>query len=129
MEGNFAPAEGGVKIVFDVLESDVHDVQTLVAAAGFAVHRYYHPTDEHRPGGSAAGYVRLGAERPMRQFTDAEVDAIVTDFDQLQARKPFNCVRVGTDSWTAGGRGRSGDREPRVPLPKTYDGTAAARPR
>ena len=118
-----------MKIVFDVLESEVGDVAALVAAADFAVHRYFHPEDEHRPGGSAAGYVRLGAERPMRRFTDAEVDAIVAEFDQLQARTAFACVCVGTDSWTAGGGRPGGDREPRVPLPKSHKGTATAQPR
>ena len=126
MDDDFESAEGGVKIVFDVPESDVRDVEALVAAAGLVVHRYYDPADQHRPGGSAAGYVRLGAERSMRRFTDAEVDAIVTEFDEVQARADFTCVRVGTDSWTAGGGGRSGDREPRVPLPKSSEGAAAA---
>ena len=125
MEDGFEPAEGGVKIVFDVREPEVGAVAAQVAAAGFAVHRYYDPDDEHGPGGSPPGYVRLGAERPMWHFTDAEVQAIVADFDQLQAREGFACARVGTDSWTAGGDGSSGDREPRVPPPRRDAGSAA----
>ena len=81
------PTDGGVKIVFDVPEPAVHDVAWQVAAAGFAVHRYYRLDSEHRPGGSPEGYVRLGAERPVRRYTDADIDAIVAEFDQLQARR------------------------------------------
>jgi len=124
MEDGFEPAEGGVKIVFDVREPDVQDVALQVAAAGFAVHRYYRPDEEHSPGGSQTGHIRLGAERLMRHVTDAEVRAIVADFDQVQAREGFVCVHVGTDSWTAGGDGPSGDREPRIPPPKAGTGSA-----
>ena len=127
MRDSFDPREGGVKIVFDVPEQDVDSVVVQVAAAGFGVRRYY-PDDEPRRGGPQPGDVRLGAERAMTEFTDAEVEAIVADFDAVQARTGFGCRRIGTDTWTAGGGGPAGDREPRDPLPRTGVGSAAAVP-
>jgi hypothetical protein len=124
----FEPGEGGVKIVFDVPEPNAHDIALQVSAAGFTVHRYYSPDDEHRRGRPRSGYVRLGAERRMRTFTDAEIDMIVADFDRLQAQAGFACRRVGTDSWTAGSGGTSGDREPRTPPPTVGAGSAGAEP-
>ncbi len=125
------PREGGVKVVFDVPEAEVRSVAARVAAAGFAVHRYYHPDDEHRPGGSPAGWIRLGAERAMLAFTDAEQRRIVADFDQLQAAAGFRCARIGVDSWTAGDGPEGGgppaaDREPRTPLPRAGAGSGFA---
>jgi hypothetical protein len=105
MRDSFDPREGGVKIVFDVPEQDADDVAVRVAAAGSDVHRYYQPDDEHLQGASTPGYIRLGAERAMTEFSDAEVAAIVADFDVSQAQAGFTCLRIGTDSWTAGGNG------------------------
>lgn len=68
----FDPREGGVKVVFDVPEDVVDDAVREITAAGFAVGRYYSGEAEHRVGGSAPGWIRLGAERPMLEFTDAE---------------------------------------------------------
>lgn len=126
MGDGFDPAEGGVKIVFDVLGQDVHDIAPRVTSAGFTVRRYYQPEDEHRRGGSAPGHCRLGAERAMTEFSDGEIAAIVADFDLVQLRTGFMCLRVGTDSWTAGGNGSAGDREPRESLPKAGAGSAVA---
>ncbi len=126
MRDRFDPAEGGVKIVFDVPEQDVHEIAQQVTAAGFKVHRYYQPEDEHRQGGSTPCHIRLGAERATTEFSDAEIAAIVADFDAVQAQTGFTCLRVGTDSWTAGGNGPADDREPRQPLPKAGAGSAVA---
>lgn len=125
MEG-VAATEGGVKIVFDVRKSDVDTVARQAAAAGFAVRRYYPSGDEHRPGASPEGYIRLGAERVMREFTDAEIGAIVAAFDAAAAQAGFACERVGIDSWTAGDD--AGDREPRTSLPKAGVGFATIGP-
>jgi hypothetical protein len=122
---DFEPRDGGVKIVFDVPETVVEDVVPAVRAAGFDVHRYYHPDDEHRPGGSAPGHVRLGAARAMHEFTQAEQDAIVAAFDEVEARAGFVCSRVGVDTWTSGGHdGTAGVREPRRPRPLADEGAA-----
>lgn len=122
-----APREGGVKIVFDVADADVADVRRTIAAAGFAVGSYYPPDREHRVGGSPAGWVRLGAERPMRKFTATEQQSIVADFATAQHATGLSCIRVGTDVWTAGGGTDSvGDREPRRPVPRTGSGLPAA---
>jgi hypothetical protein len=120
------PREGGVKIVFDVPERVLHEASTRVAAAGFDVQRCYRPDDEHRPGGSRHGFVRLGAERAMAEFNDAEQRRIIADFDAVQRDAGFPCERVGVDRWTAGGDDPAGEREPRRPLPKSDAGTAFA---
>jgi hypothetical protein len=101
---DFEPLEGGVKIVFDVPESAVEQVVRTVGEAGFDVRRYYagHPELEHGLGGSAPGYVRMGAERQCQEFSDAEQAAIVAAFDAVQARTGFVCTRAGVDVWTAG---------------------------
>jgi len=80
----FEPREGGVKIVFDVWEADVAEVTRTVTATGFDVRRYYDPDIEHDRGGSAPDWIRLGAERPMREFTHAEEERIVAAFDAAQ---------------------------------------------
>ena len=114
----FDPREGTVKVVFDVREGVVDDVVREITAAGFAVGRYYSRDTEHRVGGSEPGWIRLGAERPMLEFTVAEQDRIVAAFDAALQDSAINCRRVGTDAWTAGGDGGSaGDREPRRPAP------------
>jgi hypothetical protein len=116
----FEPREGGVKVVFDVPEDVVADAVRKISAAGFSVDRYYRPEREHLPGGATAGWVRLGAERPMHEFTDAEQQRIVAAFDLKYEESPFTCCRMGTDVWTAGGRGASsGDLEPRRPEPRS----------
>jgi len=117
----FDPREGGVKVVFDVPEDVVDDVVRQIAAAGFAVGRYYSRETEHRIGGSEAGWIRLGAERPMVEFTEAEQHRIVVAFDAVLQESAIPCRRMGTDAWTAGGRdtGLAGDREPRRPAPIT----------
>jgi hypothetical protein len=121
----FVPRDGGVKIVFDVPETVVDDAVSAVRAAGFDVHRYYHPGDEHRPGGSAPGHVRLGAQRAMHEFTQAEQDAVVAAFDDVEARAGFACSRVGVDAWTSGNHdGPAGVREPRRPKPVAGKGAA-----
>lgn len=123
----FEPREGGVKIVFDVMESVADDVAQTVRGAGFDVRRYYQPEDEHGPGGSAPGYQRLGAERPMRTFTEAEQATIVAAFDDTQAQTGFTCSRVGVDVWTAGDHaGPAGVHEPRRPKPVADNGRALA---
>jgi hypothetical protein len=118
----FDPREGGVKIVFDVPEDVVDDVVRDIAAAGFGVGRYYsRVTTEHRTGGTDPGWVRLGAERPMFEFTEAEQHRIVAAFDAALQASAIPCRRMGTDAWTAGGGdgGSARDREPRRPAPKT----------
>ena len=108
----FDPREGGVKVVFDVPDAGVDDVIREIAAADFAVSRYYRRDDEHRVGGSEPGWIRLGAERRMLEFTDAEQRRIVTAFDAALQASAITCRVVGTDAWTAGGGdGRlAGDR-------------------
>jgi hypothetical protein len=101
-DGHFEPLEGGVKIVFDVLEGQVESITRTVRAAGFDVQRYYRPAHEHQLGGSAAGFIRLGAERAMTRFTEAEQRAIVAEFDAVQSAAGFECRRAGTDTWQAG---------------------------
>jgi hypothetical protein len=98
----FDPREGGVKIVFDVPEDLVDDAVRDIAAAGFAVGRYYTRETDHRSGGSEPGWTRLGAERPMHEFTDAEQTRIVAAFDAALQAAPIPCRRMGTDAWTAG---------------------------
>ena len=116
----FDPREGGVKVVFDVPEDVVDDVVREITAAGFAVGRYYSAEAEHRIGGSEPGWIRLGAERPMLEFTEAEQDRIVAAFDAVLLESAISCRRMGTDAWTAGGDGGStGDREPRRRAPMT----------
>jgi hypothetical protein len=123
---DFTPREGGVKVVFDVREAEVAAAERVVSVAGFEVRRYYRLGKEPRTGGAAAGWVRLGAERPMREFSEAESDRIVAAFDALQREAGFSCVRVATDQWTAGGEGGlAGDREPRRPQPRTGPAAAA----
>jgi hypothetical protein len=116
----FEPREGGVKVVFDVPEDAVANAVRMISAAGFSVDRNYRPEREHLPGGAAVGWVRLGAERPMHEFTEAEQQLIVAAFDSKYEESPFTCRRMGTDVWTAGGSrdGSSGEREPRRPGPK-----------
>jgi len=126
---DFEAAEGGVKVVFDVPEVDVDDVALAVGGAGFDVHRYYHPDDERGPGGSPEGYVRLGAERAMSEFTNAEQEQAVADFEAVQRSHCFACIRVGVDVWTSGGDDPIGDWEPRAPLPFASAGAAFAEPR
>jgi hypothetical protein len=122
---SFEPHEGGVKIVFDVPEHVVGEAVRKVSAVAFSVERYYRPERAHLPGAPEAGWVRLGAERPMREFTDVEQELIVAAFDAVSLASPFTCRRMGTEVWTAGGGGGSaGDREPRSPLPKN-DGNPA----
>lgn len=128
MRDTFDPRAGGVKIVFDVLEADVDDVAMRVAAAGFDARRYY-PDDEQRQGGPGPGYIRLGAERAMTAFTETEIGTIIAEFDATQAQTGFACLRIGTDTWTAGGDSPAGDREPREPLPPAGVRSAAARRR
>ncbi len=116
----FDPREGGVKVVFDVPEDVVDDVVREITAAGFAVGRYYSGDTEHRVGGSELGWVRLGAEWPMLEFTGVERDRIVAAFEAALQESAITCRRMGTDAWTAGGDGGSaGDREPRRPAPVT----------
>ena len=117
----FDPREGGVKVVFDVPEDVVDEVVCQITAAGFAVGRYYSSETEHRIGGSDPGWIRLGAERPMVEFTEAEEHRIVAAFDAVLQESAIPCRRMGTDAWTAGGRdaGLDGDREPRRPAPIT----------
>jgi hypothetical protein len=102
----FEPREGGVKIVFDVPEDVVADAVRTISAAAFAVDRYYRPERDHLPGGAAAGWVRLGAERPMHDFSEAEQQLIVAAFDAVFDESPFTCRRMGTDVWTAGNPAR-----------------------
>lgn len=121
----FKPREGGVKIVFDLPEAATDDAVRSIAVAGFEVRRYYAPEDEHRRGGSSPGRIRLGAERAMTEFTDAEQDAIVAEFDLACAASAIDCDRQGIDVWTAGGGdGSAGVREPRRPLPSELGGAA-----
>jgi hypothetical protein len=98
----FIPEEGGVTVIFDVREAEVDQIRGMVSQAGFAVRRYYRASEEHRLGGSPYGWIRLGAERPMREFTDAEQANIVAAFDALQHSAGFTCERLGVDIWTAG---------------------------
>lgn len=100
----FDPREGGVKVVFDVPEDVADDVVRQITAAGFAVGRYYSSETEHRIGGSETGWIRLGAERPMVEFTEAEQHRIVVAFDAVLQESAIPCRRMGTDAWTAGGR-------------------------
>jgi hypothetical protein len=98
----FVPREGGVEVVFDVPEDVVADAVLKISAAGFSVDRYLRPEREHLPGGAATGWVRLGAERPMHEFTEAEQQIIVEAFDLAYDESPFTCRRIGIDVWTAG---------------------------
>ena len=95
---HFAPRESGVSIVFDVPAAEVRAVGGRVAAAGFEVQEYYRGPQIQRPGGAAPGMVRLRAQRPLADFSGAEQDRAVADFDALGV----DCERVGTDVWTAG---------------------------
>jgi hypothetical protein len=115
----FEPREGGVKVVFDVPEDVVDDAVRQIAAAEFAVGRYYSSEAEHRIGGAEPGWVRLGAERPMVEFTEAEQHRIVAAFDAVLQESALPCRRMGTDAWTAGSRDTdlAGDDEPRRPAP------------
>lgn len=123
----FSPLQGGVKIVFDVPAAAVEQASRTVAAAGFDVGRYYEPGHEPGLGGAAAGFVRLGAERSMHEFTSAEQAQIVAAFDAGQLAAGFDCVRIGVDVWTAGNHdGPAGVREPRRPRPLVGTGTPAA---
>ena len=123
----FGPREGGVKIVFDVRQDLVEVVTDEVSDAGFEVRRYYGPGDEPRIGGSASGYVRLGAERATFLFTASEQAEIVTAFEAVSAAWALSCAVVGVDTWTAGGSdGLTGVREPRRPLPSAGAPGAAA---
>jgi hypothetical protein len=106
------PREGGVKIVFDVREGDAEEVTLALAGAGFAVTRYYDVDHEHRAGGSPIGWIRLGADRPAREFSKQEQDRIVALFDAAQSSAGFSCDRLGTDVWTAG------DAGPATPVPQ-----------
>jgi dienelactone hydrolase len=117
----FDPREGGVKVVFDVPEDAVDDVAQRIAAAGFTVGRYYASETENRIGGSDPGWIRLGAERPMVEFNEAEQHRIVAAFDAVLQELAIPTRRIGTDAWTAGGRdtGLAGDRAPRRPAPIT----------
>lgn len=117
----FEPREGGVKVVFDVPEDAVADAVRKISAAGFSVDRYYSAEREHRPGAAAVGWVRLGAELPMREFTETEQQRIVAAFDSTYEESPFPCRRMGTDAWTAGGGGErfSRDRQQRRPGPES----------
>jgi hypothetical protein len=99
----FESREGGVKIVFDVPADVVADAELRLTAAGFAVRPYYSADSEHRPGTAELGWVRLGAERPMRDFTDAEQHGVIADFDAAIAESTLTHRRIGTDVWTAGG--------------------------
>jgi hypothetical protein len=114
------PVEGGVKIVFDVPEELAVEIAAQLGDAGFDVRRYYRSADEAgRPGGAATGFVRLGAERPMRAFTDSEQAGIVAAFEAAQVTRRIRCTIVGVDTWQAGGgSGRPGVREPRRPRPR-----------
>ncbi|MGO8884613.1 MAG: hypothetical protein ACLPUO_11315 [Streptosporangiaceae bacterium] len=60
-EPQFEPHEGGVKVVFDVRADEAGEIARTVAAAGFEVSRYYGPGRQPRRGGSAPGWIRLGA--------------------------------------------------------------------
>jgi hypothetical protein len=114
------PSDGGVKVVFDVLEDVVDDVVREITAADFVVRRYYSRETDHRVGGPEPGWVRLGAEQPVREFTEAEEHRIVAAFDAALQESAITCRRMGTDVWTAGGRdgASAGDRDPR-PAPIT----------
>ncbi len=98
----FEPREGGVKVVFDVQESDVENVTRVLTKVGFDVRHYYSTEKEHIVGGSPPGWIRLGAEKRMREFTLVEQEVIVAGFDEVWAASGFICDRQGTDSWTAG---------------------------
>jgi hypothetical protein len=114
----FEPREGGVKIVFDVPQELVEVATVQVSEAGFEVRRYYDAGDEPRIGGSAAGYVRLGAERATSCFTESEQAEIVTVFEAVSGAQALSCTVIGVDTWRAGGSdGLTGVREPRRPLP------------
>ena len=114
----FEPREGGVKIVFDVPHDLAEIVVAQVSEAGFEVRRYYRPGKEPRVGGSAEGYVRLGAERATSLFTESEQAEIVTAFDVVCAERALPCTVIGVDSWTGGDSdGPAGVRQPRQPLP------------
>jgi hypothetical protein len=121
------PREGGVKIVFDVRQEVVDVAIAQVSAAGFEVRRYYPAGDEPRRGGSGAGYVRLGAERPMIRFAESEQAEIISAFEAVREARALSCTVIGVDIWTAGGSaGLAGVREPRRPLP-TADTPGAVR--
>ena len=115
----FDRREGGVKVVFDVPEDVVNDVIREITEAGFAVARYYSREPGRRIGGSEPGWVRLGAERPMLEFTEVEQHRIVAAFDAALQELAITSQRLGTDAWTAAGpdAGSAGDREPRRPAP------------
>jgi hypothetical protein len=116
---DFEPREGGVKIVFDVSQELVDVAIVHVSAAGFQVRRYYPSGNEPGIGGSAVGYVRLGAERALSFVTESEQAEIVTAFEAVSAAWAWSCTVIGVDTWTAGGcsDGLTGVREPRRPLP------------
>jgi len=115
---DFEPREGGVKIVFDVPNELVELAIAQVSAAEFDVRRYYPSGDEPAVGGSAAGYLRLGAERAISFFTESELAEIVAAFEAVSAARGLSCIVIGVDTWSAGDSdGATGIREPRRPLP------------
>ena len=125
MAGGARMREEGVKVVFDVPEAELHKIAQVVADAGFEVHRYYYPDDEHKRGGSDPGWVRLGAERRMSRFTAARQRRVIAAFEALQSRTGFVHLPVGIDTWTVdGGEDVDGDRKPRRPLPASGSGAA-----
>lgn len=52
--------DGGLKIAFDLPETELNEIARVVAGAGFDVHRYYHPDDEPLPKSGAGA-----AETPL----------------------------------------------------------------
>lgn len=130
LDDRFPTREGGVKIVFDVPESHVGEATRFVAASGFEVRRYYEAGPEHGPGRAPAGWIRLGAERALHEFTEAEQSRIVMEFDAVRdaARTAgIACLQLGVDTWTAGGGG-AGVRELRRPRPRASGAAAELEP-
>jgi hypothetical protein len=121
--------EGGIKFVVDVPEADLHRALEQFSAAGFRAEDYYlfdqgDPQRQHGPGRAESGWVRLGAERPLRHFTSAEAAECESAFESCLVEGDLAVRRVGTDSWTAGTDPPDGVREPRRPRPLTQVGAA-----
>lgn len=90
------------RFVLDVTADDLELATAHLTSAGFTVTDYYEGKRSHR-GGAQPGWVRLGAERSLRLFTEAERAQIEHDFSAAMDRATHR-----TDEWgqTTGSPGR-----------------------
>lgn len=101
MKNRAGDREGGVKIVFDVLDRLADETSTVIAAGGFRVDAYCSHPKLIQLGGAATGFVRLGAERPSHRSTDAELDATLAAFETIVSDQQLDVTIIGVDTWGA----------------------------